>query len=143
MSNKAAPLTFVSLDGITLTGYNPNATIIVQSGLQGGESHTISAIANNTTATATATTLISAGDRLVNLVSDWFPVFIILGLFAFGVWLHWLIFFIGSGVSLYFLYDWIQRYPIQTVGIGNLHFLVYAALFILGLILWLFRRKGR
>jgi hypothetical protein len=143
MSNKVLPLTFVSLDGITLTGYDPNATIIIQSGLQGGESHTISAIANNTTATATATTRTSAGDTLINLVSDWFPVFIILMLFVFGVWLHWLIFFIGSGVSLYFLYDWIQRYPIQTVGIGNLHFLVYAALFILGLILWLFKRKGR
>jgi PKD repeat protein len=143
LSNKALPLTFVSLDGIALTGFDPNATIIIQSGLTGGETHSISAIANNTTATATATTRTSAGDTLINLVSDWFPVFIILGLFAFGVWLHWLIFFIGSGVSLYFLYDWIQRYPIQTVGIGNLHFLVYAALFILGLILWLFKRKGR
>lgn len=140
-SDKPGLITFVSYDGINLSNYDPNATQFVQSDLSSNTFHNIKVIADGQTATFSTVTNMSAAEKVNTLINEWFLVGVVLALFILGFVIHWLLFWIGSFVSLYGLADYLLKHPNLIVSIWSLPFLIFGALFVLGFVLWAFRKK--
>jgi hypothetical protein len=141
VSEKPGSITFVSYDGINLSSYDPNASLFVQSDLSSGTYHSIKVIAAGQPAIMTATTNVSAAEAVNSDVDKWFYLILILLCFFCGFAIHWFLFWIGSFIALYALAEYILKVQQITVNIVNLQFLIYGAMFILGLVLWVFRKK--
>lgn len=143
LSEKPGTITFVSYDGINITKYDPDAVELVQSDLSSNTYHSLKVIADGETAIKSQVTNESAADKVNTDIDTWFLVGAVLVLFFCGFAIHWFLFWIGSFVSLYGMATFILEHsPIQA-NIWNLQFLIYGALFVMGFVLWAFRkRKG-
>lgn len=141
VSDRPGLISFVSYDGINLSSYDPNATVFVQSDLSSGTYHSIKVIAGGDTAILTATTNTSAAEAVNTDINKWFYLGLILLMFFCGFAIHWSLFWVGSFISLYALAEYILKVPAISINIVNLQFLIYGAMFLLGLILWVFRKK--
>lgn len=89
LSQKTVSITEISLDGIIITDFSPNATRIVQSGLSAGESHIITvADSEDNISELEATTLIkptSQGETLFTTINLWILVLLALLFVIFAV----------------------------------------------------------
>ena len=151
VSQRVGPITSLAYDGQTISDYDPYANILIQSGLGSNETHFISAISDNVTASLLATTNTSLKNeyyavsaQLWNFFNTWIYLGLIIVLFVIGAVLHWAFYFIGSFISLYALAKYLQETPVQVTDIWHLQYFIYLALFILGLLLWMMGiKKGR
>jgi hypothetical protein len=141
VSQKTGLISSLYLDGLSVTGFNTNASLIVQQNLNSNSLHEIRITSGGNLSTKTAMTNMSAAESVNSNINKWFYLGIILLLFFCGFAIHWFLFWVGSGVSLYALAEYIST--IQTIDLNmiNLQFLIYGALFILGFVLWAFRKK--
>lgn len=141
------------LDGIDMTAYYPNSSIIVQSGLGSSEKHTLSVISGSTEYTTICETTASEESRqqgsviafLTNL-NEWIYLIVILPLLLYGLKIKasiysTIILFIASGVSLYALATWLIDNPQTVTDIWHLQFFVYGFLFLLGFIIWVAKKR--
>jgi hypothetical protein len=143
VSDKPGVITSLSYDGITITDFDPDATVLIQSGLYGNETHNIRVVANSTNATASATTSDTTNDAINKQIDKWIYLFIILICFLAGMVLPFGYVFslLGSGVSLYAIAEYIQKVPNPATDIWNIQFYVYLFMFVFGFILVAFRKR--
>lgn len=150
VSDRPAAITYLAYDGHNLTDYDPYANILIQSGLGSGETHIITATSFNQTVTQSATTNISVKNQFFftssitwDFFNQWFYLGLIIILFILGAKINWAFYLIGSFISLFALAKWLVSNPDTVTDIWHLQFYIYAALFILGLLLWLLQIRKR
>jgi hypothetical protein len=122
---------------------------IAQGGLHPNEWHTIAVNmtqggiiyqAYNQTETTDDT---SAGQGLASTASSYFWVLVVIAIAALmflGIKLHWIFYWVASAVSFWSLYNFITTSNNSIrADIGHLQFWIYAALFVIPLLLWMMK----
>lgn len=142
VSQKPGIITFASYDGINLSGYDPNTSILIQSDLSSGTYHTLKVISSGESATLSGSTNTSAAERVNTLISDWFYVVLALGLFFCGFAIHRWLFFVGSGISLYGLAVWMEKTSVQITDIWHIQYFIFIFFFVFGFFLWAVKIKS-
>jgi hypothetical protein len=143
VSQKPGTITALSYDGIQVSGFDPNAAVLVQSGLSGNETHNIAVTAGGILSNLSATTTESSNDVINDLFGRWSYVFVIIIFILAGAVIHWLFYWFGVGVSLYAEAEYIKNNPNIITDIWHVQFYLYLALFILCILLWFLRIRGR
>jgi hypothetical protein len=140
----------IAFDGITISGYYPNVTRLVQNNLYPSESHIITVIDSTGTVYENETyTLPSQQTWMWTQINTWLYLFIIIGIMVIGLVVRrnpvlcFSLNFLASALSVYALYLWITLNPVQTTDIVHLPFLVYIFFFIFPLAAFIFEKKGR
>jgi hypothetical protein len=141
VSQKPGEIAFASYDGINLSGYDPNTSVLIQSDLSSGTYHSLKVISSGETATLSGSTNTSAAERVNTLISDWFYVGLTLVLFFCGFAIHRWLFFVGSGISLYGLAVWMEKTAIQVTDIWHIQYFIYIFFFVFGFFLWAVKIK--
>jgi hypothetical protein len=138
-------ITNESIDGVTVCGFDSYATSFTLSGLNPGEQHTIVLYNATDSGTNTATTGpdTSVYADITGTINAWIYVILIIVFFIFGMSIRWgwLLYILGSCISLYALADWMQTNSIQITDIWHLQFYLYIGLFLMGIVLWIFARR--
>ena len=136
-NNSISNVTGISLDGIQISNVDPKSMSYIANGLGSNEIHalTVYITEDNTTTSKTTTMTTAYGDN------TWGYLLLVLLLFLLGKFLHWSMYFFGSGVSLYGLVTWIRDNPIQNMDIWHLPLLIFGFLFVLGFVLWALRKR--
>lgn len=140
-------LTNESIDGLTVCGFDQYATSFTLSGLNPNEQHTI--VIYNATDSGTNTAMTGSDTsvyaQITGTVNTWVYLILIIVLFVIGASIRkdwgWIFYILGSCVSLYALADWMQKNQIQITDIWHLQFYLYIALFVMGIVLWIFGRR--
>ena len=151
VSNKSEAITALYYDGYEISGYDPSANLLVQSGLDPGEYHFMSITTNATTTNATATTNVSAEESYYSqsasfwgFFAQWYYLIFIIVLLAVAMAVHWIFYFVAAFVSLYALAKFIIDNPGGiTTDIWHIQYFIYGAFFLISLIMWAMRKRGR
>ena len=141
VSQKPGTITFASYDGINISGYDPNTTILIQSDLSSGTYHSLKIVSSGETATLSGSTNTSSAERVNTLISDWFYVGLTLALFFCGFVIHRWLFFVGSGISLYGLAVWMEKTSVQVTDIWHIQYFIFIFFFVFGFFLWAVKIK--
>jgi hypothetical protein len=132
----------IAFDGITITGYDPSATKIVQNNLYSNESHIITIL--DTLANvyeSSALTLPSPQTQMIAQWNTWSYLIFIIALVFLGL-MRKLGFLevVASCISLYALALYLQENPVMsTLDIWHIQFLLYVFFFVFPYILLYFK----
>lgn len=131
----------IAFDGITVNGYDPSATRIVQNNLYPNESHVITIL--DTLANvyeSSARTLPSPQTQVMTIWNEWFYLALIVTAVFLGL-MRKLGFMeiIAACISLYALSLYLASTPVQTMDIWHIKFVLYIFFFVFPFVLLYFK----
>jgi hypothetical protein len=132
----------IAFDGIAISGYNANASRVVQNNLYPSESHIITVVDSTGTIYENETyTLPSAQTRMVEQWNTWSYLVFIIALVFIGLMRKLgFVEVVASCVSLYALALYVQENPVlATLDIWHIQFLLYIFFFIFPYVLLYFK----
>jgi hypothetical protein len=139
----------IAFDGITVTGYYPNVTRLVQNNLYPSEWHIITVIDSaGTVNESEAYTTESQQTWMWTQINTWFYLILVIGIMVVALVVRrnpvlcFCLNLLASSLSLYGLYLWITLNPSQVTDIMHLPFFVYIFFFVFPLAAFIFEKKG-